>query len=405
MMALDLGKATRQLQSAIGDVAMTLRNRRQRFADAVDIARIISPAEARERTDATGERPFVAAQTHEEGLLASIPPPALPDDWSAVSVDGSHIDVDRHLPLSCYLVNLGGCVITYGSQPGCTLFSEPALAVREGELYLRESGRHQAETAITGPLLGALRTVREVEKLAETAESLQPRLPTLAVLDGTLAFWDLQHGSYPRNVVRSFIESRLSPALEKLRELARWPGGVTLAAYTSKPRTTEVVGAVRASLCGTTATECTQRCSTRRSDLPNCDRAAGFDDRELFELVLEPGHRSPLYTSGRRSRAGELGNQWTHFYYVNVGFEIARVEVPPWVADDPSLLGMGHAMLVRQGELGLGYPVVISEAHEQAVVTGHDRSEFQKVVLSMLERQGLPAPESGKSRSKRLPAV
>ena len=158
----------------------------------------------------------MAAQTHEEGLLASIPPPALPDDWSAVSVDGSHIDVDRHLPLSCYLVNLGGCVITYGSQPGCTLFSEPALAVREGELYLRESGRPQAETAITGPLLGALRTVREVEKLAETVESLQPRLPTLAVLDGTLAFWDLQHGSYPRNVVRSFIEGRLSPALEKI---------------------------------------------------------------------------------------------------------------------------------------------------------------------------------------------
>ena len=405
MMALDLGKATLQLQSAIGEVAMTLRNRRQRFADAVDVALVISPAEARERTDAVGERPFVVAQTHEEGLLASIPPPALPDDWSAVSVDGSHIDVDRHLPLSCYLVNLGGCVITYGNQPGCTLFSEPALAVREGELYLRESGRPQAETAITGPLLGALRTVREVEKLAETVESLQRHLPTLAVLDGTVAFWDLQHGSYPRNVVRSFIDARLSPALEKLRDLAQRPGGVTAAAYTSKPRTTEAVGAVRASLCGTTATECTRRCSTRRSDLSNCDRAAGFDDRELFELVLEPGHRSPLYTSGRRSRAGELGNQWTHFYYVNVGFEIARVEVPAWVADDPNLLGMGHAMLVRQGELGLGYPVVISEAHEQAVVTGHDRSEFQKVVLSMLEKQGLPAPESGKSRSKRLPAV
>ena len=73
MMALDLGKATLQLQSAIGEVAMTLRNRRQRFADAVDVALFISPAEARERTDAVGERPFVVAQTHEEGFVGQHP--------------------------------------------------------------------------------------------------------------------------------------------------------------------------------------------------------------------------------------------------------------------------------------------------------------------------------------------
>ena len=61
-----------------------------------------------------GRRPYLSARTGLEGLLGSRPPPDVPADWTALSVDGSHIDVDRHLPLRCHLTNLGGCVITYG---------------------------------------------------------------------------------------------------------------------------------------------------------------------------------------------------------------------------------------------------------------------------------------------------
>ena len=130
---------------------------------------------------------------------------------------------------------------------------------------------------------------------------------------------------------------------------------------------------------------------------------------ELFDALLEPGHRSPLYQSGRLTSRFALGRavgaEWSHFYYVNSGSEIARVEVPEWVADDPELLAMGHALLAKQCELGLGYPVVISEAHEQAVVSGHDRAEFRKLALLLMEQQGLPTPESAKTVSKRLPWV
>ena len=87
-------------------------------------------------------------------------------------MDGSHIDVDRHLPLRCHLINLGGCAITYGKDFGCRLFSEPALAVEDDDLYLRSPDGARGETLIAGPLLGALRTVREVERLADAVESL-----------------------------------------------------------------------------------------------------------------------------------------------------------------------------------------------------------------------------------------
>ena len=62
-------------------------------------------------------------------------------------------------------------------------------------------------------------------------------------------------------------------------------------------------------------------------------------------------------------------------------------------------------MLVRQCELGMGYPVAISEAHEQAVISGHDREEFRRLTIKLLEQRGLPTPESAKATSKRRPWV
>ena len=406
-MALDFGQTTRQLMAAMDGAASSRRSRRQRFADTLDRALVISPAEAADRTAASGRRPFVFSRTGAEGLLGSLAADDVPDDWIALSVDGSHIDVDRHLPLRCHLINLGGCAITYGEYPSCDLFSEPTLAVDDADLYLRPDEESLDETLIAGQLLGALRTVREVERLAESVDDLAGENPVLALLDGTLAFWDVQRGNYPGYVVDYLINRRLRPALGRLEEASRPERPVAVAAYTSRPQTTEVAGAVRVALCGSGDAECTRRCSARRSDLMQCDGAAGFDDRELFEALLEPGHRSPLYQSGRlasRFAVGlALGEEWSHFYYLHSGTEIGRVEVPAWVADNPQLLALSHAMLAKQCELGLGYPVAVSEAHEQAVVTGRDREEFRKLALMLMERNGLPTPESAKTVSKRLP--
>ncbi len=407
-MGLDFGQTARQMMAAMDGATSSRRSRRQRFEDTLDRALGISPTEAADRTAASGRRPFVFSRTGPEGLLGSREPEAAPNDWTALSVDGSHIDVDRHLPLRCHLINLGGCVITYGEVPACETFSEPSLAVDDADLYLRPDDEESLdETLISGQLLGALRTVREVERLADAVDDLTGDHPVLALLDGTLAFWDVQRGNYPNYVVDHLINRRLRPALARLEAASRPDRPVVVAAYTSKPQTTEVAGAVRVALCGSDATECTRRCSARRSDLMQCDGAAGFDDRELFEAVLEPGHRSPVYQSGRlasRFAVGlTLGEEWSHFYYLNSGTEIGRVETPAWVASDPQLLALSHAMLAKQCELGFGYPVAISEAHEQAVVTGRDREEFRKLALMLVEQNGMPTWESAKSVSKRLP--
>ena len=296
-MPLDLGLTTYQLLSALDDVAPDIQSRRRRLDDAIDRALAVPADEAPFRTAAVGRRPYISARTGPEGLLGSQPPPQVPQDWTALSVDGSHIDVDRHLPLRCHLINLGGCAITYGAGYGCQLFSEPTLAVADEDLYLRPADGARGETLISGPLLGALRTVREVERLADAVENLPDDKPALALLDGTLAFWDLQRGNYPRYVADVLIAERLQPALARLRAASTDRRPVAVAAYTSRPRTTEVAGAVRLMLCDQGDGECNRLCTARHSDLTSCDVTAGFDDRELFELVLGPGCRSPLYRS------------------------------------------------------------------------------------------------------------
>ena len=216
-MALDLRLTTHQLLSAMDGVVDTAVARGRRLDDATIRALSVPAAEAAFRTAAVGRRPHISARTGSEGLLGSISPTEVPKDWTAVSVDGSHIDVDRDLPLRCHLINLGGCIVTYGHNFGCQLFSEPALAVDDDDLYLRLPDGAPGETLIAGPLLAALRTVREVERLADAVESLPDNRPVLALLDGTLAFWDLQRGQYPRHVVNTIIKDRLSHALARLR--------------------------------------------------------------------------------------------------------------------------------------------------------------------------------------------
>ena len=229
--------------------------------------------------------------------------------------------------------------------------------MEDADLYLRSPDGARGETLIAGLLLGALRTVREVERLADAVVNLPDDRPVLALLDGTLAFWDLQRGNYPGYVADILIAERPQPALARLRAASTDRRPVAVAAYTSRPRTTEVAGAVRLLLCDRGDADCNDLCTARRSDLASCDGAAGFDDRELFEILLEPGHRSPLYRSSHLAARFALGlatgEEWSHFYYLNGGAEIARVEVPDWLAEDSELLALSHAMLVEQCELGL----------------------------------------------------
>ena len=402
-MALDLGETVIQLDQLAQHLGNTRADRTGRLDAFLAAASRVTTATAKEKTGYEPGRPFLAAQVT-GALVGAYSPTAPPPDWCVASVDGSHIDVDRHLPVSCYLVNLGGCLLTYGSQPDAQFFSRPYLAADPGELYLTNPDNPTQEEAVTGALLGLVRTVQELERLVQMVEECPPELPTLALIDGSLVLWGLSGQAYRPFVREAIIGNRLLTALGRLRDLSQ-RRVVTLAAYVSLPRSTEVVNAVRCCFCTQDPMRCRDACSNRRSIHEPCDMANDILDRDMFQSLLPPGFRSPLYLTNSSVSREYYGEHQVYFYYIHGETEIGRVEVPKWVAEDENLLALGHSLILDQCKRGQGYPVAISEAHEQAVIRTGDRQIFKDMVSRTLEQRGLTAYTSEKERSKRTPWV
>ena len=400
-MALDLAGTVHQLDALAQRVKADRDDRGERLYHAVEAMRRVDPAEARRKADSNQGRPYLCAGLV-DGLADRYLPPEAPQDFCVASVDGSHIDVDRHLPLRCYLINLGGCVLTYGSQPDATLFSRPTLYSDDGDLYLTSSTAGSRETVpVEGAVLGLRRTVEEVKALALAVKEAPPGMPVLALIDGSLVLWGLAGRGYPPFVREEILNSGLIPALDALWEPGR-DRTVGVAAYTSLPQGPQVVNTLRMCLCPYDAPECTQHCSSHRSGKSPCDLLNGFMDRHLFGELLEPGERSSTFKSSSSVSTDYYGRHEVYFYYLNNGEEIARVEVPEWVAMDEGLLALTHGLILDQCRRGRGYPAAIIEAHEQAVVTGADRESFRGLLEESLTRNRLPVYTSEKNRSKRM---
>ncbi len=398
-MSLDLAKTLHQIGSLTDNLKSGQEDRSQRLSMAVEAMRSATPEDVRGKHGRSSNRPFLWAGAA-EGLGGAYWPGETPRNFCVLSVDGSHIDVDRHMPVNCALINIGGCVLKYGDQPDAYLFNTPRLYSGD-ELYLTEQGSSVTEVPIEGAVLGLKRTIEEIKALEHLiAEQVPQDLPTLALLDGSLVLWGLSGGGYPQLLRDEIIKRGLVPTLDSLRDLSRHRT-LALAAYVSLPRSTEVVNSLRLYLCETQASECARMCSNRRSPVSPCSLVNHLLDRDLFERLLEPGQRSSLFFTNS-SVVREYGDHQIFFFYLHTGEEIARVELPQWVALDEVLLPLTHTLILDQCERGVGYPVSISEAHEQAVISGPDRQKFRELVDHSLTDQGLPVYTSEKSRSKRL---
>lgn len=326
--------------------------------------------------------------------------PSLPVNFSVLAVDGSHIDVDRHAAARCYLINIGGCHLTYGSQPDAELFSIPTLHASEDDLVLRNPTDATREQPIEGAVLGFKRTVEEAAALAHLAGQSPLDTPTLALIDGSLILLGLIGQGYP-DFVRDILLTRYLAAFDEIKAIAqKMP--LALASYVSMPRSVELINVLRLKACTFQKADCSVNCKDKRPGQRPCDSVDGLLDRSVMQDWLELGQRSDVFKSTSRIVTDYYREHHVHFYYVNVGSEIGRVEIPQWVAEDDVLLGLTHALILDQCRKGQGYPVALMESHEQAVVTGSDRLRFMEIVNGALSKDRLPVFSSAKSTSKRV---
>jgi len=91
------------------------------------------------------------------------PQPA-PKEFTIIATDGSHIDVDRHQPTHCYLINIGGVVLHYGSKPEAMLDNIPTFMLRTKSCSSTRRKCRVAEQPIEGALLGIKRGVEECKR-------------------------------------------------------------------------------------------------------------------------------------------------------------------------------------------------------------------------------------------------
>jgi GNAT superfamily N-acetyltransferase len=286
--------------------------------------------------------------------------------------------------------------LDYGANAGASLESLPKLCADAGDLVISSGTREQA---VEGALLNIKRSVDECRHLADMAVGLPTSRTALAVIDGSLILWGLSSKEYPDFVVEELLDRGFIKCLDDMMALSR-ERQLALSSFISFPRSTDVVNVLRLALCPHETADCDKFCGETNIGNRPCDAVSGVQDRDLFDHLLGTGERSALFTSQSKIVKENYGRHRVNFFYIKLEDEIARVEIPEWVAQDPDKLALTHALLLDQCRRGQGYPAALSEAHEQAVVTGADRRNFQQLLEISMADEHMPQTTSAKARSK-----
>ena len=207
-----------------------------------------------------------------------------------------------------------------------------------------------------------------------------PDIANLAMVDGSLIYWFLD--GLP-------LEARnkiLVPILAAWDELKKTK--IPLMGYVSASRSIEALNFFRLPACTYDRPNCVVNCGDLVDNYP-CQKITPLRDATFWASQLAPGQRSPLYRSSLKILDLYDESQRVYFCYVNVGSEIARIEIPAWVAEDFALFSQSLSIMLAQVHKGYGYPVALAEAHNQAVVRGSDRARFFALLEQQLIRAGV----------------
>jgi hypothetical protein len=373
---LDLTKLAQQMQGISQHLTLEATATRQRLERAE-----VLMAQAHDRQaelvalqELWRDRLTFTAATPIEPLDTRIDIETAPTAHTVIATDGSQIAPSHHEIAYCYLINIGRIVLHYGQSKLPLLDSLPEAFYRAEDLYVsRQWGIRTEEW------MSYQRTALETGMLAELAQALgqEQTAPTIALVDGSLIHWFLE--PLPTEA-RDRILTPILAAWDQLKAI-----DVPLVGYISASRSGEALNFLRLQSCAYLAPDCATHCSGQVERSP-CQVLDPLKDTALWAKRLQPGQRSPLWRSSARIQ-DYYGEHGIHFCYVHVGSEIARIEVPAWVAQDESMFNTALSLTLAQVQKGYGYPVALAEAHNQAVVRGGDRARF----FALLEQQMIKA--------------
>ena len=323
------------------------------------------------------------------------------NEYRVISTDGSHIGIDRDLPTKCFLINIGIADFLYGDEANAELINIPRLYAKEEDLIIREKdgmGFHPIEDS----LLNAKRSVEEILALAKVLGETDFKVPTLGLVDGPLAVYGLPGVSNKQYVIDHLVRDGFESALASIKSKVN-NDLLGVIGFTSLPGNRDVSKMLSANICENRSDKSGFYCHYRGSNImsicSNC--IGGVLDREIFAGILKKGERSPIFLPKKNdNQINEIA-----FFYLNVGSEIARIEIPVWNIKEAESIDLIQSVLMEQTERGHGYPVVLMEAHEQAVINSADRRAFADTIVEYLSGDGSRPYESAKALSKKIRGI
>ncbi|GAB4580505.1 MAG: DNA double-strand break repair nuclease NurA [Anaerolineales bacterium] len=306
------------------------------------------------------------AKPTEDPLTFTCPLPAPPSQACLLAMDGSQVAPSRHDQVEFGLINLGMITLPFGGlgeiqeEIESVLLFDEELAVDQGRISEQQ--------------ISLRRDLRERTRLAERAETL-PR-PLFTFTDGPLELWfGPETQSENESTALKRTRDEYIAALQRLHA-----SGACTAGYIDKPASDLVLRLLE--LAELDETKLTREWRGGKYQM--------LRDLDLFRRLLQPGERSAIFAIHSRPTRAYTGPVALHFFYLNVGRAekpwIARVEIPLWVAENPSMLAHLHALLIHEcNKLGTRpYPYILHRSHEIAVVKMEEKKQVEQMLAQNL---------------------
>ncbi|MBC7473953.1 MAG: DNA double-strand break repair nuclease NurA, partial [Candidatus Sericytochromatia bacterium] len=289
----------------------------------------------------------------------------------------------------CYLINVGLIMYTYGTGEKAIQESEPFLYENDEDF---SPASKKTPSNFSEEVIAVKRMLAEMRELANLCRRAKERgHPTIAMVDGTLITWNITNQMWPEEYQMKILDKFLS-ILDEIKSL-----GVPVCGYISNSRRNDFINLLRVQICPYQEVDCEKTCSEKEA----CDEIVPLYDRQIWLNQLKAGQRSPIFASSAKILEKYKDHQIC-FFYLHVGKdEIARIEIPRWVADREEYMDLVHYITYDQVQKGMGYPIAIQEAHNQAVVKGPDRSQFYAMLSRRMVSNNLRVSLSNKELRKR----
>ena len=298
-------------------------------------------------------------------------------DYTAIAADGSEVPINEDFFFPYYIINIGFIALKYGKDHFFFADSNAKIYFEENELYEKVGNK---SFLVRGELLSSKMLLEESKKLEELLKDFYTvEVPVLALFDGTLIQWEIKETSetYKNNFVKNFQRMILKALQLK----------APLAGYISGTRSRDVMEMIRIFL------------EMKGEDFDK-QLLSIIKDADIFKIILRKGERSAMFRSN--APILNLYKAPIYFFFLNVGSEVVRIEIPEFIAFDNDLLEITCALILSQSNKGDGYPVVLKEAHEQAVIKSSERVFIEELFIDFLRKKGIIFNQNYKFLSKKI---